>query len=320
MDNVLREDGSALLGMAKPRAILCCERLSLVIWRSPGIRCDIRQIVITEGALEGVNLCASLLTNPGDSVWLEEPGYGARSGFQRAGLRVRGMAVDDEGCVPTASRSRPAHFHLSFTPVSLWEHHERRAPSGARGCPPARAWIVEDDYDSEFRHSGEPIPAMLGMVPDAPVVYLGTFSKRCSGVAYRFYGYAARAGGCCSGRHWRAAARGHRAEQRALASFIEKDTMRAIWQRCAACTVNVATAARGAGARDNRAVRRSRREDAPDGGDGGVNDRTLAQQARQFQLAPAALSHFYLDPQRARSDWCGMAIPLLLAISRRCGP
>ena len=53
----------------------------------------------------------------------------------------------------------------------------------------------------------------------------------------------------------------------------------------------------------------------------GVNDRTLAQQARQFQLAPAALSHFYLDPQRARSDWClGMAIPLLLAISRRCGP
>ncbi|VTM32436.1 GntR family transcriptional regulator [Klebsiella pneumoniae] len=109
---------------------------------SRGIRCDIRQIVITEGALEGVNLCASLLTNPGDSVWLEEPGYlGARSGFQRAGLRVRGMAVDDEGmCIAKRRRgAAPAHFHLSFTPVSLWEHHERRAPSGARGiCPPAR--------------------------------------------------------------------------------------------------------------------------------------------------------------------------------------
>jgi GntR family transcriptional regulator/MocR family aminotransferase len=52
----------------------------------------------------------------------------------------------------------------------------------------------------------------------------------------------------------------------------------------------------------------------------GVNDRTLAQQARQFQLAPAALSHFYLDPQRARSGLVlGMAIPLLLAISWRCG-
>ncbi len=71
------------------------------------------------------------------------------------------------------------------------------------------AWIVEDDYDSEFRHSGEPIPAMLGMVPDAPVVYLGTFSKTLfPALRIGFMVDAARAGGCCSGRHWRAAARG----------------------------------------------------------------------------------------------------------------
>ncbi|PJG81755.1 DNA-binding protein, partial [Klebsiella pneumoniae] len=99
MDNVLCEDGSALLGYGEAAGDpLLREAIARHLALSRGIRCDIRQIVITEGALEGVNLCASLLTNPGDSVWLEEPGYlGARSGFQRAGLRVRGMAVDDEG-------------------------------------------------------------------------------------------------------------------------------------------------------------------------------------------------------------------------------
>ena len=179
-----------------------------------------------------------------------------------------------KGCVlPTASRSRPRSFHLSFTPVSLWEHHERQAPSGGSWNMPARAWIVEDDYDSEFRHSGEPIPAMLGMVPDAPVVYLGTFSKNAvSGVAYRFYGYAARAGGCCSGDAIGALLRGgHRAEQRALASFIEKGTLCAPSGSDAACTVNVSNSCARRWRRDNRAVRRSRRGrgDAPDGGDGG---------------------------------------------------
>ncbi|STW01322.1 GntR family transcriptional regulator [Klebsiella pneumoniae] len=94
-DNVLREDGSALLVMAKPRAILCCERYRSSSGALPGHPVRYPAIVITEGALEGVNLCASLLTNPGDSVWLEETGYlGARSGFQRADCGFRGMAVD----------------------------------------------------------------------------------------------------------------------------------------------------------------------------------------------------------------------------------
>ena len=182
MDNVLREDGSALLGYGEAAGDpLLREAIARHLALSRGIRCDIRQIVITEGALEGVNLCASLLTNPGDSVWLEEPGYlGARSGFQRAGLRVRGMAVDDEGmCIANGVAEPP---RLIFTSPS------HQYPCGSIMSAGRRlalveyarrhgAWIVEDDYDSEFRHSGEPIPAMLGMVPDAPVVYLGTFSK-----------------------------------------------------------------------------------------------------------------------------------------------
>ncbi len=114
---MLREDGSALLGYGEAAGDPLLRGYRSSSGALQGIRCDIRQIVITEGALEGVNLCASLLTNPGDSVWLEEPGYtGARSGFQRAGLRVRGMAVDDEGmCIANGVAEPPGSFHLSFT-------------------------------------------------------------------------------------------------------------------------------------------------------------------------------------------------------------
>lgn len=102
------------------------------------------------------------------------------------------------------------------------------------------AWIVEDDYDSEFRYSGEPIPAMLGMVKDAPVVYLGTFSKTLfpalrigfvvmpPALAAATQGRLAR---CCgaaiglnSGR-WR--------------SSSKRATMPVIWPPCAVCTVSV---------------------------------------------------------------------------------
>ncbi len=102
------------------------------------------------------------------------------------------------------------------------------------------AWIVEDDYDSEFRHSGEPIPAMLGMVPDAPVVYLGTFSKTLfpalrigfmvmppalADAAQDAIGALLRGDTVLNSGRWPALSR--------------RDTMRAIWRRCAACTVNV---------------------------------------------------------------------------------
>lgn len=246
MDNVLREDGSALLGYGEAAGDpLLREAIARHLALSRGIRCDIRQIVITEGALEGVNLCASLLTNPGDSVWLEEPGYlGARSGFQRAGLRVRGMAVDDEGmCIANGVAEPP---RLIFTSPS------HQYPCGSIMSAGRRlalveyarrhgAWIVEDDYDSEFRHSGEPIPAMLGMVPVMPRWSISAPSakrcfRRCVSVLWlcrprwRMLLRTPLAR-CCAGDtvlnsgRWPALSR--------------RDTMRAIWQRCAACTVNV---------------------------------------------------------------------------------
>ncbi len=228
MDKALRDEGSTLLGYGEAAGDpQLREAIARHLALSRGIRCDIRQIVITEGALEGVNLCASLLTNPGDSVWLEEPGYlGARSGFQRAGLRVRGMAVDDEGmCIANGVAEPP---RLIFTSPS------HQYPCGSIMSAGRRlalveyarrhgAWIVEDDYDSEFRHSGEPIPAMLGMVPDAPVVYLGTFSKTLfPALRIGFMVMPPALADAAQDAIGALLRGGHRAEQRALASFIEK--------------------------------------------------------------------------------------------------
>lgn len=110
MDNVLRDEGSALLGYGEAAGDpLLREAIARHLALSRGIRCDIRQIVITEGALEGVNLCASLLTDPGDSVWVEEPGYlgpGAVSSGRGCGSAEWRSMTKGWG-LPTASRSRP---------------------------------------------------------------------------------------------------------------------------------------------------------------------------------------------------------------------
>lgn len=98
-DRVMREEGYALLGYGDPagepslRAAIA-RHLAL----SRGIDCDASQIVITEGALEGVNLCTMLLSEPGDVAWVENPGYsGAKSAFVKAGLKMTGIPVDEEG-------------------------------------------------------------------------------------------------------------------------------------------------------------------------------------------------------------------------------
>jgi GntR family transcriptional regulator / MocR family aminotransferase len=142
------------------------------------------QVVITAGTQSGLDVCARLLADAGDTAWVEDPGYpAARTAFELAGLRLHGVPVDEAGLAP-----RPAD----------WQHHPPRLvfvtpshqfPTGAV-LPLARrlalleqaqatgAWILEDDYDSEFhRATAAPLPALYGLRPGAPVVYVGTFSK-----------------------------------------------------------------------------------------------------------------------------------------------
>lgn len=229
LDRVLREEGSTLLGYGDAQGELVLRKaIARHLALSRGIRCEASQIVITEGALEGVDLCTHLLSVAGDMAWVEEPGYpGAKSIFLKSGLHIKGVPVDREGMrLDTSADSKAPR--LIFTSPS------HQYPCGAVMSAGRRlalleyarrhdSWIIEDDYDSEFRYSGEPIPAMLGMARQAPVVYLGTFSKTLfPALRIGFMVVPPALAEAARGVIGALLRGGHRAEQKALALFIEE--------------------------------------------------------------------------------------------------
>jgi GntR family transcriptional regulator/MocR family aminotransferase len=150
---------------------------------SRGVVCEPGQVFITDGTQSSLDLCAHACADAGDIAWIEHPGYGgALAAFRAAGLIVEGIAVDGEGMAPSLQDWAARRPKLIYTtpshqyPVGAVMSAARRMAliDGARA---AGALIVEDDYDSEFRHEGPPLAAMQGLVPDAPVLYCGTFSK-----------------------------------------------------------------------------------------------------------------------------------------------
>jgi GntR family transcriptional regulator/MocR family aminotransferase len=148
-----------------------------------GVVCDAGQVFITDGTQSSLDLCVRALADAGDTIWIESPGYGGALAASRgAGLNVAGIEVDDDGIAPTSEDWLLRPPRLIYTtpshqyPVGCVLCLRRRLAlfEAARG---AGALIIEDDYDSEFRHDGAPLSALMGLAPDAPVVYLGTFSK-----------------------------------------------------------------------------------------------------------------------------------------------
>lgn len=309
-DRVLREEGSALLGYGDPAGESSLrEAIARHLALSRGIDCDASQIVITEGALEGVNLCTQLLSEPGDIAWIEDPGYaGAKSAFAKSELTMVGMPVDDEGmnwegqhaARPALIFTSPSHQFPYGSVLSA-----RRRLSLLALALQHKAWIIEDDYDSEFRYSGEPVPAMLGMVNNAPVVYLGTFSKTLfPSLRMGFMVIPPSLANAARPAIGALLRGGHRAEQRTLALFIEEGhyarhlaAMRRLYRK------------RYKQLRDvlNAELHVAHRVLAAEGGMhltvaiDGINDKAIVQQARAFQLAPAALSGYYLTPKQGQT-------------------
>jgi GntR family transcriptional regulator/MocR family aminotransferase len=148
-----------------------------------GADCDPDQVFITGGTQHSLDLCARSFADAGDKAWIENPGYGgALAAFRAAQLNVIGIPTDAGGIAPQARDWRRHRPRLIYTTPS------HQYPTGSvlglgrrialiEQARAAGALIIEDDYDSEFRHDGPPLPAMQGLAPDAPVVYLGTFSK-----------------------------------------------------------------------------------------------------------------------------------------------
>jgi len=148
-----------------------------------GVTCTPEQVLIVAGAQQGLDLAARLLLDPGDKVWCEDPGFpGAVAALRAAGANVGAVPVDAEGIdVELGIRMHPdarlavvcpsSQFPLGST-LSLsrrlalieWAHRNS-------------AWIIEDDYDSEFRYRGRPVRSLQGLDGGNRVVYIGTFSK-----------------------------------------------------------------------------------------------------------------------------------------------
>jgi GntR family transcriptional regulator/MocR family aminotransferase len=159
------------------------DQIAAYVKASRAVRCEPEQMIVVSGSQQGLDLAARVLVDPGESVWLEDPGYlGARAAFHSIGAKLVPVPVDDEGLLVETGidldrRARvayvtPSHQYPLGATMSLcrrlalleWAHR-------------SSAWIVEDDYDSEYRYTGRPLASLQGLDTQNRVIYIGTFSK-----------------------------------------------------------------------------------------------------------------------------------------------
>jgi GntR family transcriptional regulator/MocR family aminotransferase len=147
-----------------------------------GVVAEPSQVIVVAGAQAGIDLAARLLLDPGDPVWMEEPGYpGARGALVAAGARPVPVPVDAEGLDPDAGTRRSPDARVVYVtpshqyPLGMVMSLPRRLALLERAARTG-TWILEDDYDGEYRFSGKPLAAMQGLDPTR-VVFVGTFSK-----------------------------------------------------------------------------------------------------------------------------------------------
>jgi len=165
-------------GHAPLRELLCA-----YLQASRGVRCTPEQIVITTGSQQALYLLAQLLLAPGEGVWLESPGYqGALAPFAVAGARICPVPVDAEGMDVAYAAARYPDARMAFAtpshqlPLGVTMSLARRLEL-LRWAQAQRAWIVEDDYDSEYRYTGPPLASLQGLDRTGCVIYVGTLSK-----------------------------------------------------------------------------------------------------------------------------------------------
>jgi GntR family transcriptional regulator / MocR family aminotransferase len=156
-----------------------CEYVS----RLRAVRCEPAQVLIVGGAQQALYLCAQTLLDPGESVWIEDPGYPrARAAFLGAGLKLIPIPVDSDGMVVSAGNKTEANPKLVYVTPSF------QCPLGSMMSLPRRfellrlakqknTWILEDDYFSEYRYGSNPVASLQSLDRNERVIYIGNFSK-----------------------------------------------------------------------------------------------------------------------------------------------
>ncbi|WP_353860333.1 PLP-dependent aminotransferase family protein [Azospirillum formosense] len=148
-----------------------------------GARATADRVLVLTSSQQAMALCASMLLDPGDGIFLEDPAYyGARKAFEAAGLDCVPIRVDRQGIVVDQILAAPQRAKAVFLTPS------HQFPTGATLTLDRRlaliewaarhqAWIIEDDYDSEFRYAGKPTACVQGLDPHGRTIYIGTFTK-----------------------------------------------------------------------------------------------------------------------------------------------
>ncbi len=160
-----------------------CQAIADYLASARAVSCRPEQVIVVSGTQQALDLAARVLINPGDPVWIEEPGYPpTRAVLLAAGARPVPVAVDEEGLSVARGRAlepaarlisvSPSHqFPLGIT-MSLKRRLELLDQARAAG-----GFVLEDDYDSEYRYAGRPLAALQGLDRDGRVIYVGTMSK-----------------------------------------------------------------------------------------------------------------------------------------------
>ena len=180
----LRSLGSIHLGYSDPRGLpQLRETIGEYLGAARAVRCEPEQIVVTGGTQAAIDLAIRVLLDRGDEVWVEDPGYPVTyQALATAGIKVRPIPVDAQGIdVGAGVRAAPNARAAFVTP-------SHQFPLGVALAMPRRlellawareagAWIVEDDYASEFRYAGRPLASLQGLDDADRTIYIGTLNK-----------------------------------------------------------------------------------------------------------------------------------------------
>ncbi len=159
------------------------EAIASYLGTARAVRCEPEQVVIVAGSQQAIYLSALVLLDEGDAVWIEDPGYlGARGALQAAGARLVPVPVDQQGMrISDGVRLHPSARLAYVTPSNQYPltvtMSLARRLEILEWAETAGAWIIEDDYDSEFRYQSRPVAALQGLDRYGRVIYMGTFSK-----------------------------------------------------------------------------------------------------------------------------------------------
>ena len=150
---------------------------------SRGVRCSPEQIIVTLGVQQALDLIGRFLLAIGDQVWMEDPGYsGALQTLRAASGRIIPVPVDGDGIIVKAGLKLAPKAKLAYVtpanqfPMGVTMSADRRLEL-LRWAASANAWIIEDDYDAEYRYAGHPVAALQGLDSSGCVIYVGTFTK-----------------------------------------------------------------------------------------------------------------------------------------------